>query len=85
MRTTTAASLQTRESDSQLNKNRMQRNDFVQSNMYQRTLLCLDCPQVHSDTLSLLPLAGNKLCLSCHDAPTPSGLRSIVARHTHHS
>jgi|GEM_PF-1812033 len=63
----------------------MQGNDFVQSNMCHRTLRCFDCHQVHSDTPSLLPLAGNKLCLSCHDATNPSGFRGTVAEHTHPS
>jgi predicted CXXCH cytochrome family protein len=71
--------------DMTAHKNRMQGNDFVQSNMYHRTLRCFDCHQVHSDTPSLLPLAGNKLCLSCHDATNPSGLRGTVAEHTHHA
>jgi predicted CXXCH cytochrome family protein len=67
-------------------KNRMQGNDFVQSNMYHRELRCFDCHQVHSDTnASNLILPGNALCLSCHTKQNPAGLRGTVSEHTHHS
>ena len=33
-------------------KNRMQGNDFVQSNMYHREMRCFDCHQVHSSAVS---------------------------------
>ena len=66
-------------------KNRMQGNDFVQSNMYHRELRCFDCHEVHSDTVSALPVGGNQLCLQCHTKENPAGLRGTVSEHTHHA
>ncbi|MBB5057734.1 putative CXXCH cytochrome family protein [Granulicella aggregans] len=66
-------------------KNRMQGNDFVQSNMYHRQLRCFDCHQVHSDTVSNLPVSGNALCLGCHNKENPAGLKGTVEEHTHHA
>lgn len=66
-------------------KNRMQGNDFVQSLMYHRQMRCFDCHQVHSEAVSNLPLAGNQLCLSCHNKDNPAGLRGTVSEHTHHT
>ena len=69
-------------------KNRMQGNDFVQSNMYHRQMRCFDCHQVHSDeNPSNLIARGNALCLSCHakDVNNPAGLRGTVSEHTHHA
>lgn len=71
--------------DETAHKNRMQGNDFVQSNMYHRTLRCFDCHQVHSNEPSLLPVQGNALCLSCHTKTNPSGLHGTVSEHTHHA
>jgi predicted CXXCH cytochrome family protein len=68
-------------------KNRMQGNDFVQSNMYHRELRCFDCHDVHSNAnVANLKLPGNALCLSCHAAgkDNPAGLKGTVAEHTHH-
>jgi predicted CXXCH cytochrome family protein len=67
-------------------KNRMQGNDFVQSNMYHRVLRCFDCHQVHSNTNpSNLAMPGNSLCLFCHAKQNPAGLRGSVSEHTHHA
>jgi predicted CXXCH cytochrome family protein len=66
-------------------KNRMQGNDFVQSNMYHRELRCFDCHEVHSSAVSNLPVSGNALCLGCHNKQNPAGLRGTVSEHTHHS
>ncbi len=50
--------------DETAHKNRMQGNDFVQSNMYHRQLRCFDCHQVHgNENVSLVKLPGNALCL----------------------
>ena len=65
-------------------KNRMQGNDFVQSNMYHREIRCFDCHQVHSSSVSNLPVSGNALCLGCHSKQNPAGLRGTVSEHTHH-
>src|SRR5579862_9628454 len=63
-------------------KNRMQGNDFVQSNMYHRELRCFDCHQVHNnDNPSNLIAMGNALCLSCHAKAkdNPAGLNGTVS------
>jgi predicted CXXCH cytochrome family protein len=67
-------------------KNRMQGNDFVQSNMYHREIRCFDCHEVHSNqNTASLRAAGNRLCLRCHNADNPAGLKGTVAEHTHHA
>jgi predicted CXXCH cytochrome family protein len=69
-------------------KNRMQGNDFVQSNMYHRELRCFDCHDVHSSkNVASLKLPGNALCLSCHAAEMQNvaGLKGTVRAHTHHA
>jgi len=67
-------------------KNRMQGNDFVQSNMYHREIRCFDCHQVHSNqnTANLIA-TGNALCLQCHTNKNPAGLKGTVPEHTHHA
>jgi predicted CXXCH cytochrome family protein len=67
-------------------KNRMQGNDFVQSNMYHRQIRCFDCHQVHSaQNPSNLIATGNQLCLTCHNNQNPAGLHGTVSEHTHHA
>jgi predicted CXXCH cytochrome family protein len=67
-------------------KNRMQGNDFVQSNMYHRGLRCFDCHNVHSSqNPSNLIRRGNQLCLNCHTDSNPAGLKGSVSEHTHHA
>jgi predicted CXXCH cytochrome family protein len=41
---------------------------FVQSKMYAKGVSCLDCHNAHTTKLKL---AGNKLCLQCHQASPP--------------
>jgi predicted CXXCH cytochrome family protein len=74
--------------DLSAHKNRMQGNDFVQSNMYHREMRCFDCHEVHSnDNPSNLIAKGNELCLQCHSASAhnSAGLRGTVSEHTHHA
>jgi predicted CXXCH cytochrome family protein len=67
-------------------KNRMQGNDFVQSNMYHRQIRCFDCHDVHSNqNESNLREKGNALCLGCHTRQNPAGLKGTVSGHTHHA
>ena len=67
-------------------KNRMQANDFIQSNMYHRGLRCFDCHEVHStENESNLKMPGNDLCLFCHTKSNPAGLHGTVSEHTHHA
>jgi predicted CXXCH cytochrome family protein len=71
--------------DETAHKNRMQGNDFVQSNMYHRQIRCFDCHQVHENTPSNLRMASNALCLTCHTKDNPAGLSGTVSEHTHHA
>jgi predicted CXXCH cytochrome family protein len=72
--------------DGTAHKNRMQGNDFVQSNMYHRELRCFDCHNVHSNENTASVIAkGNALCLTCHTAANPAGLKGTVPEHTHHA
>jgi predicted CXXCH cytochrome family protein len=72
--------------DGSAHKNRMQGNDFVQSNMYHRGLRCFDCHQVHSNRNPYNLIAtGNQLCLNCHTKDNPAGLKGTVSEHTHHA
>jgi predicted CXXCH cytochrome family protein len=67
-------------------KNRMQGNDFVQSNMYHRGVRCFDCHDVHSNrNTASLRAPGNELCLGCHTPQNPAGLKGTVSQHTHHA
>jgi predicted CXXCH cytochrome family protein len=72
--------------DMSAHKNRMQGNDFVQSNMYHREIRCSDCHDVHSNqNVASLRVKGNALCLSCHTKDNPAGLKGTVSEHTHHA
>ena len=72
--------------DMTAHKNRMQGNDFVQSNMYHRELRCFDCHNVHSNENTASVIAkGNALCLKCHTSENPAGLKGTVPEHTHHA
>ena len=67
-------------------KNRMQGNDFVQSTMYHRGIRCFDCHDVHSSrNESNLVAKGKALCLGCHNAQNPAGLKGTLSQHTHHA
>jgi predicted CXXCH cytochrome family protein len=72
--------------DETAHKNRMQGNDFVQSNMYHRQVRCFDCHEVHgNENVSLVRQTGNAVCLSCHTKTNPAGLKGTVSEHTHHA
>jgi predicted CXXCH cytochrome family protein len=72
--------------DMTAHKNRMQGNDFVQSNMYHRQIRCFDCHNVHSnENVASVIAKGNALCLGCHTKDNPAGLKGTVAEHTHHA
>jgi predicted CXXCH cytochrome family protein len=67
-------------------KNRMQGNDFVQSNMYHRQIRCFDCHDVHNNqNESNLLERGNALCLGCHTRRDAAGLKGTVSERTHHA
>jgi predicted CXXCH cytochrome family protein len=72
--------------DMTAHKNRMQGNDFVQSNMYHREIRCSSCHQVHGSEIQASLIArGNAVCLGCHTKDNPAGLHGTVSEHTHHA
>ena len=67
-------------------KNRMQGNDFVQSLMYRRGVMCSDCHDVHgTGNYAQLRKPANQICLDCHGPGSRNGPRgATLAEHTHH-
>jgi predicted CXXCH cytochrome family protein len=72
--------------DGTAHKNRMQGNDFVQSVMYNRSVKCSSCHDVHgTDNPALLIKPSNVMCLECHGPESPNGPHaSTMEAHTHH-
>ena len=71
--------------DGTAHKNRMQGNDFVQSQMYKRGVTCFSCHDSHSPNPAMLIKQGNDLCLTCHKPGATNGPRAAtVEAHTHH-
>ena len=67
-------------------KNRMQGNDFVQSQMYKRGVACWSCHDAHgtdNDALLVKPVAS--LCTTCHNPLSPAGPNEPTLEHSHHS
>jgi predicted CXXCH cytochrome family protein len=72
--------------DGTAHKNRMQGNDFVQSEMYVHGLSCQSCHDVHgtANNAELLKPA-NVVCLECHGPGSPNGPHApTIEAHTHH-
>jgi predicted CXXCH cytochrome family protein len=72
--------------DGTAHKNRMQGNDFVNSQMYTHGVSCFSCHDVHGtgNNADLLKPA-NVLCLECHGPSSPNGPRApTIEAHTHH-
>jgi predicted CXXCH cytochrome family protein len=67
-------------------KNRMQGNDFVQSQMYKRGMTCFTCHNVHgtANNADLIKPA-SALCISCHNEKSPAGPSLSAAAHSHHA
>jgi predicted CXXCH cytochrome family protein len=72
--------------DGTAHKNRMQGNDFVQSLMYRRGVMCSDCHDVHgTGNYAQLRKPGSQICLDCHGPGSRNGPRgATLAEHTHH-
>jgi predicted CXXCH cytochrome family protein len=72
--------------DGTAHKNRMQGNDFVQSVMYRRGVVCFDCHDVHgTKNYAQLRKPVNAICLDCHGPGSRNGPReATLAEHTHH-
>jgi predicted CXXCH cytochrome family protein len=72
--------------DGSAHKNRMQGNDYVQSQMYVKGVTCSGCHDVHgTDFEADLIAPGNKICLTCHDPQLQPGPRGSVEAHTRHA
>ena len=73
--------------DGTAHKNRMQGNDYVQSQMYKRGVTCFSCHDVHGtphDADLIKP--ARDLCLTCHSPMSPNGPRAAtIEQHTHHA
>jgi predicted CXXCH cytochrome family protein len=71
--------------DGTADKNRMQGNDFVQSQMYKRGITCFACHDVHGteNNADLLKPA-NVMCSTCHGPKTPNGPPHDAITHSHH-
>jgi len=73
--------------DGTAHKNRMQGNDFVQSQMYKRGVTCFSCHDVHGtpNNADLIKPARD-LCFTCHGPGSPNGPRAAtIEQHTHHT
>jgi predicted CXXCH cytochrome family protein len=72
--------------DGSAHKNRMQGNDYVQSQMYVKGVTCSGCHDVHgTDFEADLIAPGNEVCLTCHDPQLQPGPRGSVEAHTRHT
>jgi predicted CXXCH cytochrome family protein len=67
-------------------KNRMQGNDFVQSEMYTHGVRCFTCHDVHgTENDADLIKPASVLCLDCHGPNSPNGPHApTIEAHTHH-
>jgi predicted CXXCH cytochrome family protein len=66
-------------------KNRMQGNDFVQSEMYLKGVRCYACHDVHgTEHPADLRLPGNDVCVQCHSPQLQPGPRGTLDFHTQH-
>lgn len=72
--------------DGTAHKNRMQGNDFVQSVMYRRGIMCFSCHDAHgTENYAQLRKPADKLCLDCHGLLSLNGPHTAtLEEHTHH-
>ena len=72
--------------DGSAHKNRMQGNDYVQSQMYVKGVTCSACHDVHGTEFDADVIApGNEGCLSCHNPQLQPGPAVSLERHTRHA
>lgn len=72
--------------DGSAHKNRMQGNDYVQSQMYVKGVTCSGCHDVHGTELEADLIApGNEVCLTCHDPQLQPGPAGSIEQHTQHA
>ena len=66
-------------------KNRMQGNDYVQSQMSVQGVRCSACHDVHgTDQEADLRLPGDAMCIECHNPQLQPGPRGTIEFHTQH-
>jgi len=72
--------------DATAHKNRMQGNDFVQSLMYTRGVMCSTCHDVHGTANNAdLRKPPQEMCLTCHGPRSANGPHTAtLEQHTHH-
>jgi predicted CXXCH cytochrome family protein len=71
--------------DGSAHKNRMQGNDYIQSQMSVKGVTCYGCHDVHGTEHNADLIApGNEACLECHGPQLQAGPRGSVAYHTQH-
>ncbi|MDE0828306.1 MAG: multiheme c-type cytochrome [Vicinamibacterales bacterium] len=71
--------------DGSAHKNRMQGNDYIQSQMSVKGVTCYGCHDVHGTEHNADLIApGNETCLECHGPQLQAGPRGSVAYHTQH-
>ena len=67
-------------------KNRMQGNDYVQSQMSVQGVRCYGCHDVHGTPNDAdLRLPGDMMCLECHGPQLQPGPRGTIEYHTQHA
>jgi predicted CXXCH cytochrome family protein len=72
--------------DGSAHKNRMQGNDFVQSQMAIKGVRCYACHDVHGTKYeAVLRRPGDEVCLQCHGPQVQPGPRGTIEEHTHHA
>ena len=71
--------------DGSAHKNRMQGNDYINSQMYVKGVRCFGCHDVHgTEHEADLIASGNEGCLSCHGPQLQPGPVGSVEYHTQH-
>ena len=71
--------------DGSAHKNRMQGNDYVQSQMYVKGVRCSACHDVHgTEHEADLIAPGNAVCLECHGPQLQAGPPGSISYHTQH-
>lgn len=71
--------------DGSAHKNRMQGNDYIQSQMSVKGVTCYGCHDVHGTEHNADLIApGNETCLECHGPQLQAGPRGSVTYHTQH-
>ncbi len=70
--------------DGTAHKNRMQGNDFVQSEMYRHGVTCFSCHDVHGTSNPAdLRVPTAEMCSTCHTPGGPNGPRAKTPRGAH--